>query len=229
MEIVYAMTREVYPQILPSLRSLMEHNPGAQVIVLAEDAALPFPLPVNVRVLDVSGQKWFPQTGVNYNNRFKYINLLKVRYPTILEGLDKVIHLDTDTIVCGDLSGLWETDLAGKWFGAVREHEGKYKPFGDKYYNMGVAVINLSQMREDGIEQTMQDYLNTVKQPWADQDAWNKYGLEQGKITELSVRYNESPVTGMTNNPAIVHYCSIPDWFVNRNMVRVGYLDRYRT
>ena len=227
MNIVYAMTHHVYEWILPSLRSLKATNPDARVIILAEDDELPFPLPMQAEIVNVAGQKWFPPGGVNYNNDFKYINLLKVRYPSIIPE-KKIIHLDIDTIICDSLEPLWETSLDGKWFGAVRETQKWYKPFGDVYYNMGVAVINLEQMRKDGIEEPMQRYLNEVPQKFADQDAWNKYAILEDRAVALDVRWNECSATGRTANPAIVHYCGIKDWFTNRTMRRVEYLNQYR-
>ena len=228
MNIVYAMTRHVYEWILPSIRSLAEHNPDANVYILAEDDELPFELPIEATIINVTGQQWFTESGVNYDTPFKYINLLKVRYPTILP-LDKVIHLDIDTIICDSLQGLWDIDLTGKWFAACPEYVNHwYKPFGDVYYNMGVAVINLKQMWKDGVETVMQKYLNTVKQPYADQDAWNKYGIAQDKVISFDVRYNESKVTGRTDDPAIIHYCSIWDWYTNQTMFRHEYLERYK-
>ena len=227
IKVVYAMTHHVYSWILPSLRSLKDHNPDAKVYILAEHDRLPFDLPMPAEVINVTGQTWFPVSGKNYNNDFKYINLLKVRYPSILPA-DKVIHLDIDTIVADDLQEMYDTDLTGKWFGAVPEYKGCYRPFGDLYYNMGVAVINLEQMRRDGIEQEMQDYLNDVKQPYADQDAWNKCAIRDGKAVTLPIRWNEGIPTGTTNSPAIVHYCAIKDWYTRFNMHRVGYLNQYR-
>lgn len=227
MNIVYAMTHHVYDWILPSIRSLAATNPDAKVTILAEDDVLPLELPVHARVINVAEQKWFPTCGVNYNNDFKYINLLKVMYPSILTE-DRVIHLDIDTIVTDRLDGLWETDLNGKWFGAVPERQTWYRPFGNVYYNMGVAVINLAQMREDNIEPILAGYLNVIQQPFADQDAWNKYGTEMNRAVAVDNRWNESAPTGMTDNPAIVHYCGTKDWFTNQYMPRVEYLNRYR-
>ena len=228
MNIVYALTHHVYNKILPSLRSLNDTNPDANVYILAEDDKLPFALPMDATVINVSEQKWFPVTGVNYWNQFKYINLLKVRYPTILPDLDKVIHLDIDTIITDSLEGMWNTDVTGKWFAAVPESLGSYRPFGEVYYNMGVALINLEQMRKDNIESVMQTYLNDIPQPWADQDAWNVYGLREDKIALLDLRYNENIVTGYTDRPAVVHYCAISDWYERQNMFRVEYLNKYK-
>ena len=226
MNIVYALTRNVYHKLLPSIRSLMATNPKAKVYILCEDDEFPFELPCDATIINVAEQEYFPPYGVNYNNQFTYINLLKVCYPQILK-CNKVIHLDIDTIINDTLEPLWKTDLKGKWFGAVPEYQGRYKPFGDLYYNMGVAVINLQRMRQDNIVEPMREYLNTVRQPWADQDAWNKYAIIQGKAVTVDTRYNENCMTGYTDNPAIVHYCSIGDWYERRNMIRREYLDKW--
>lgn len=223
VNVVYALTRNVYPMILPSIRSLADHNPDVNVFILAEDDKLSFELPIRAEIINVADQTYFPESGVNYKNAFTYINLLKVRYPSIIP-VDKVIHLDIDTIVCDDLEEMFSVDLTSKHVGAVQEYRGWYKPFGDIYFNMGVAVINLEQMRRDEVESAMQDYLNTVPQPWADQDAWNKFC----SFVSMDVRFNENCMTGQTNNPVIVHFCSIRDWFTNKTMPRVEYLDKYR-
>lgn len=226
MNIVYAMTRNVYHKIIPSITSLIEFNPKANVYILAEDDELPIDLPIKCKVINVKNQTVFPVTGVNYHNAFTYINLLKVCYASLLR-VNKVIHLDIDTIICDSLEPLWSTDVKGKWFAACPEYTGRYKPFGDLYYNMGVALINLQQMRKDNIEPNMVNYLNTVSQPWADQDAWNRYAIEQDKATAFDVRYNENFATGYTDSPAIVHYCGIRDWYENKKIFRSEYLAKY--
>ena len=227
MNIVYALTRNVYEWLLPSIRSLAEYHPHARVYIVCEDDAFPIDLPIQPKVINVSDQKTFPKLGVNYNNDFTYINLLKVVYPSLLM-CDKVIHLDIDTIVTDKLDDLYNMDLTDYWVGAVPEYRAGYRPFGDVYYNMGVAVINLEQMRKDNIEPIMAGYLNVIEQPYADQDAWNKYGIKFNKMTKADLRFNESVVTGFTNDPAIVHFCGAKDWWTRKDMFRREYLERYR-
>ena len=224
MNIVYSMTRNVYEWILPSLRSLAETNPKAKVFILCEDDKIDG-LPMDCTFINVSDQKYFPEWGVNYHNRFSYINLLKVALPEILT-INKAIWLDIDTIICDSLKGMWDVPLNGKWVAAVPEYKGRYKPFGPDYYNMGVALLNLQQMRKDGIVPQMVEYLNTVPQPYADQDAWHKFGLPD-KFAVLNLRYNENTITGMTDNPAIVHYCGYTHWYNNPMLPRAGYMLKY--
>ena len=222
MNIVYTLTSNFIDKAKPSMTSLLEHNPKAKIFLITETDKVDLP----VTVIDISKQDWFKPGGVNYHNMFTYINLLKVCYPSILP-VNKVIHLDADTIICDSLEPLWKTDVKGKWFAACPEYTGKYRPFGDLYYNMGVALINLQQMRTDKIQDTMVKYLNTVRQPWADQDAWNKYALEQNKHTTFPLRFNENFATGYTDDPAIVHFCGNPNWYKDRTMFRREYLDKY--
>ena len=94
---------------------------------------------------------------------------------------------------------------------------------------VSLAVLNLQQLRKDGIMPWMVEYLNEVRQPFADQDAFNKPGIEQDKFVPLDVRYNESFATGMTNDPAIVHYCGYTHWWADPRMPRGEYLRKYQT
>ena len=158
---------------------------------------------------------------------FTYIGLLKVCYQSLLP-CNKVIHLDADTIINDSLKDMWDIDLEGKWYAMCQEHRGRYRPFGNRYYNAGIMLINLKQLRKDDIQDQMVNYLNTVRQPWCEQDAFNKFGLEQNKIVDMDVRFNENMMTGFTDRPAIIHYCAVRDWWTNRNITRVEYLNRYR-
>lgn len=228
MNIVYALTRNVYEWMRPSVTSLAEHNPDAKVFVVCEDDRLPFTLPINAEIINISDQTYFPNIGEHRREAFGgYINHLKVCYPDILP-VDKVIHLDIDTIICDSLEGLWNTNVENKWFAAVPESQTWYRPYGNRYYNMGVALINLEQMRADGVSKMMMDYLLSTDQPYADQNAWNKFSYEKGMATTLPLRFNESMVTGKTDNPAIIHYCAIPDWWTNKSMNRSEYLEKYK-
>lgn len=227
MNVVYAVTRDYHEKIVPSVRSLVEYNKDVNLFVVTEGDDLTVDLPVKATVVNVSDQTWFGPDGINYRNRFTYINLIKVCYASLLP-VDKVMHLDADTIVCDDLTPFYDTNLDGKWIAAVDETNGTYHPFGDNYFNMGVAVINLEQIRRDNIEPDLVEYLNKVKTPWADQDAWNRYGIDQAKFVSIPVRYNENFATGETDNPAIVHYCGVTDWW-NNTRRRGEYLRRWRS
>lgn len=233
MNVVYSVTADYIPKIFPSLLSLVVHEPNVHVYLVTEKDAVELPSKIKrlmtygLTVINISDQTDFPKHSVNYDNAFTYINLLKVCYASILP-VDKVIHLDADTIINGRLFPLWETDLTGKWFAACPEYRGRYKPFGETYYNMGVAVINLAQMRADQIEKKLVDYLNSFRQPFADQDAWNYYALKENKAVPFPIRFNENFATGYTDDPAIIHFCGSVNWWTSEVMFRKEYLDKYK-
>lgn len=223
MVIVYTATRNFYQYLKAVIRSLFEYNEPQKVYVLCEDDSLPFAVPGHVIAVNVSGMK---SHGVNANTKFSYMSLLRPRLADIIPE-DKVIYLDVDTVVCDSLLPMWDTDMTGKWWAAVKEMQKWHNPFGHDYYNNGVSVYNLKQMREDGIVPVMAKELETVQYRFIDQDVMNKFCVPD-KVVELNHRFNESFCTGFSLHPAVVHYAGIENWFDNRNIFRSEYLDKYR-
>ena len=149
---------------------------------------------------------------------------LPVRLPCYTE--QRAIQLDVDTIVCDDLEPIWEIDLEGKWIAWAPEIFGQWRPFGPDYYNFGVAVLNLEQLRRDRAAFYMIRALNCGKVPFLDQDIMNMFAVPE-KSVAMPSRYNESFCCGQSENPAIVHYAGYPDWMTNPETPRREYLERY--
>ena len=229
MRIVYAMTRNLYPCFHPTLRSLMEHNDPERVYIMAEDDDLPYPLPDACRVVNVTDwRRILSPSSPNKRSIFTYMAMLRAAYTEIFPDDDKLLQLDIDTIICDDLNPLWDTDLTGKWFGAVREWEGHYRPFGTpQYYNVGVCLYNLAELRKDGVTEQVLNLINTVFYNCTEQDAFNALAVPAGKVVDLPVRFNESFCCGRTDNPAIVHYAGYSDWWTRKDMPRREYLEKY--
>lgn len=228
MIIVYAMTRNLYPHFVAPLKSLYAHNKPYKVYILAEDDSLPYALPYECEVVNVSGQTYFPPNNPNARSIFTYMAMMRACYTDLLPNEEKVLQLDIDTVVCDDLTPLWDTDIEGKWFAACPEYLGRYNPWDKpKYYNIGVCLYNLKQMRKDNAMQKMVDLMNSRQMGCVEQDALNYFGVPD-KCVDIPVRYNESFCCGETDNPAIVHYAGWPDWYKNQALPRRVYLDKYR-
>ena len=196
------------------------------IYILAEDDDLPYTLPCNYKVINVSGQTYFPPNSPNFRNYFTYMAMMRACLSEILK-VDKVISLDVDTIICDSLRPLWNIDLTEKWIAWCREWTGKYHPFGDLYFNFGVTVMNLKQMRKDKATELFVTELNRVRYWCSEQDVINKFAVPQGKYKEIPPRYNECFCCGYTDNPAVVHYAGHTDWYTDQNMYRREYLDKY--
>ena len=225
MKIVYEATRNYYKFLRATIQSLLDHNDPEVIFVLAEDDEIEG-LPEVCKVINVSNQQWIKRTSPNFHTPFSYMVLIRVAYTEILD-CDKVLQLDVDTIVLDDLKPLWDVDLTGKWFGAVPEHLGTYKPYGKRYYNAGVCLFNLAQMRADNITQTLINELNSHFYAYPEQDVFNKYGQANDKAVALDPRYNASFCCGLPKNPAIFHYAGITNWWEEQLNPKWEYLAPY--
>lgn len=222
---VYSGTRNLYASMVTAAKSLMFNSSVDRIYFLIEDDKFPEYLPPEIQTINVSGQKFFPKDGANFKTSFTYMSLLRVCYTKLFPELDKILQLDVDTICVDNVDALWEIDLGDKWFAAVTEDHSTYKPFGPKYYNIGVAMFNLDWIRKDQADERLIHFLNTMKVPYIDQDAWNRFGI--GRDMKLPTRYNESFVTGYTDNPAIVHFAGFKEWRVNPRTPRREYIKRF--
>lgn len=223
---VYSGTRNLYPDMVTAAKSLLHHDGADKVFFLIEDDQFPEYLPPIIETLNVSSQGFFPRNSANFRSSFTYMALLRVCYTKLFPELDRILQLDVDTVVVDRLDEIWAQNMDGKWFAAVEECLSTYKPFGRLYYNIGVALFNLAQIRADQVDERCIEFLNTAQVPYIDQDAWNRFGI--GRDVRLPVRYNESFVTGFTDEPAIVHFAGYKQWQTNPKVARREYLKRYR-
>ena len=223
---VYSGTRNLYPAMVTAAKSLLSNSTVEQIIFLIEDDKFPDKLPSQIKTLNVSNQTFFPVSCVNIKTPFSYMALIRACYTKLFPDLDKVLQLDVDTIVVDNIDELWEINLTNKYLAAVEEYLSTWKPFSKKYYNIGVAMFNLDEIRKDHIDDQMISYLNRVTAKYVDQDACNKWMTR--KSVDLPVRFNETIVTGFTDNPAIVHYAGFKEWESNPRVSRREYIRKYR-
>ena len=225
MKVVYTVSEQIVPYVYSSINSLLAHNDVEKIWVFTDTDNV-FNVPQECDVINISDQKWIDRNSPNVNVLFPWIARIRLAMAKLLPEEDKVLYFDADTIVCDSLEPLWETDMDGKWVGMVDEVNGDYKPFGEHYFNCGVILFNLAQIRKDGIDDKWIDFFNNNYIWLGEQDTLNKY-QEEGKYVCLPSRYNEFTATGISDDPAIVHYAAIPDWYTHsrqRWMSRVEYL-----
>jgi lipopolysaccharide biosynthesis glycosyltransferase len=101
--------------------------------------------------------------------------------------LGRVLYLDCDLLVTGDLSELWRADLRGGVLGAVpeattgvagtpRTYEHPQDPSldpADPYFNAGVLLIDLAMWRRKRVGERAIAYVRRNRPPLMDQDALN--------------------------------------------------------
>lgn len=112
----------------------------------------------------------------------------------VLSEIDRVLYLDGDTVVNGDISDLFKIDISGYYCAGVEDiwiGESNYKKeigVTGVYINTGVVLFNIEEIRRAGIiEKLFQMSLeNSFK--LQDQDVINI--VFDGKIKELDCIYN---------------------------------------
>lgn len=130
---------------------------------------------------------------------------------------DKVMYIDSDTVIPGDISKMYLTDIGTNLVGAVQESVMLTEPFGEyaekvikipynEYFNAGILLMNLREFRANRIESRFIDLLSRKKFPVAqDQDYLNV--LCHKKVYYFGHEWNLPPVDGLTDKaPEIVHY-----------------------
>ena len=135
------------------------------------------------------------------NRTHAYVNHVSAWKMLIAEKLpqcDKVLYLDTDILVRGDLAGLFATDLGDACLGGVpnmlnqitfRERISAQAQMTemDGYVNAGVLVFNLAAIRRDGIAAKWQALLGKFEGS-VDQHILNH--VCRGRIAFLPLKYN---------------------------------------
>ena len=232
-EAIYSGSRNLYQHMVTAAKSLIANSNVERVWFLIEDPVFPLEIPDMIETIDVSGQGYFDPKGPNMKTQFTYMALMRVCYTKLLPDTDKVLQLDVDTVVVDDISDLFGKHMGDSLFAAVREPP-KYvndrridhKPWGERYYNIGVALFNLEQIRRDRVDDKLIHILNTEYLRYIDQDAWDKY--ENDRCIDLDTRYNESMVTGYTDNPAIVHYAGYGNGWIEPGFLECPRLEHVR-
>lgn len=202
---LYSGSANLYGDMQTAAKSLIANSDVGKVWLLTE-GEYDYILPDMCEVVDVSGQKFFPKNSPNMNSKFSYLSLMRAALALMpeLEGIDRILSLDVDTICCRDVSGIWDMPIDDCYFSASREDMACFK--GMLYCNTGVTLYNLEKLR-DGKAQEVVDALNWRTYVNIEQDVFSF--LCQGHIHDMPSEYNATRFTDRTNLVRINHYAGI--------------------
>ncbi len=180
----------------------------------------------------LKGLKIHRHLGIETYYRFALIEKAK---------FDKLLYLDGDMVIEGDVQKIYDRDIKTTLLYAVRDlgiSSRKKKQLGipsDKlYFNAGVLLINCKKWREQGITKKACDYMiqNPEKIDFADQDGLNAVLVGQWKELHPSWNFiakvayypyvpfveptnaSRKQLKSLVKKPQIIHYASfIKPWF----------------
>ena len=221
MDIVYAADHSFMFFCCVSIYSLMDHLPEGTAVTVhllidsswcAADADLLafvkgyFP---NLRVILHSVAEELFESHDFKDSLWSKATCYRLLLPELLKDVPVCLYLDSDTLIVGDVTPLWETNMDGyclagvfEDISSVREYTvGTRIPDVDSYVNAGILLMNLQMIRRKGLTEklirSVMDYM------LLDQDALNVacYGM----IRLLPEKYNHVPGISRTS-PVIIHY-----------------------
>lgn len=179
----------------------------------------------------VKGLKIIRHLGIDTYNRFSLIENTPV---------EKMLYLDSDLIVEGDVKEIFDLDFKDNILFAVRDpgvDSKKKKKWGvprDKhYFSAGVLYIDCKKWRKEKLTEKVLAYLrdNAEKLEFADQDAvnavlydrWKEMPLNWNVLIRIFFKnwpgtiicgFTDEEIKRITDNPKIVHYAGfLKPWF----------------
>ena len=225
--VVFAGDYAYIRQIETAMKSLCRHNSHLKIYLLNQDIPQEWFSQIRIYLQEMGGdlidcKLIGSQYKMNWSNKLPHINHMTfARYfiPDFVAE-DKVLYLDSDLVVTGDLTPLFELDLGGNYLAAARSCFGAGVGF-----NAGVLLINNKKWKLDNIRQQLveltekehenvgegdQSILNILFQSsyYQLEDIYNfQIGFDAGAAEKNHAFIFEIPLTPI---PKILHYIS-PD------------------
>lgn len=134
-----------------------------------------------------------------YCTPYTLLRLLADLYP---ELPDKLLYLDVDIMIAGDIRQLWDIDISGYEYAAVKEKYGCWLIRPD-YFNAGMLLLNMAKIRETGLLVKARERIRAKKMLFADQSAIF-YSTTKKKL--LPRIYNEQSKFNKKDT-VVCHFC----------------------
>ena len=161
---------------------------------------------------------------------FSEVAYYRINLPNILSNLDKVLYLDCDIVINHDLAELYGKKVT--CIAAVRDANVYLEEYYNRlfsatapkgYFNSGVMLLNLAEMRHVGASEKIMQYIKENKGTfrWHDQTGLNwfffktyeslppKFNFLQTIYAFKNLKhplYEEAEYTEARNDPAIIHF-----------------------
>jgi lipopolysaccharide biosynthesis glycosyltransferase len=173
----------------------------------------------SIEFIDIS--KHLERVTAHFKNvyHFSIATYYRLFIASLFPEYDKIIYLDCDLVVLGDISKLYEIDLGANILGAGPEayvqNTAEFRRYAkvalgvdpDRYVNAGVLVINLAEYRKSRIEEQFVELITKHDFDLLDPDQAYLNYLCQDKIHVLPNGWNKEPtLLPCEGDKHIVHY-----------------------
>lgn len=238
ISIAYAPDDNYVNQTVVSMKSALEHNEQVEFIIMysklsAESMQKLGAVGGSLRLIKMDESQFADLT------LSKWVTVqawFRIKLPDLCKDLDKVLYLDCDTLIRGNLDELFSLDLTDKYLAGVKDVWGvsKYvKRLGMKsgvYVNSGMLLFNCDYCRKEHFFDKVVEFAknNAKIIEFCDQDSINKV-VDEYKLV-ISPKYNlmdtwwrggyyefegeeETEYLQSKENPVIVHLTGLKPAF----------------
>ena len=150
---------------------------------------------------------------------FSIVTYYRLFIASLFPQYDKIVYLDCDIVILGDISKLYHTELGENILGVVSDqyvcNTKEFRVYAEKaigvnpdtYFNAGVLVISLEYFRKNRIENKFVDLISKYDFDLLDPDQAYLNFLCFGKTVMLPNGWNKSPTEAICEGEKnIVHY-----------------------
>ena len=238
ISIAYAPDDNYVNQTVVSMKSALEHNEQVEFIIMysklsAESMQKLGAVGGSLRLIKMDESQFADLT------LSKWVTVqawFRIKLPDLCKDLDKVLYLDCDTLILGNLDELFSLDLTDKYLAGVKDVWGvsKYVKRLDMksgvYVNSGMLLFNCDYCRKEHFFDKVVDFAknNAKIIEFCDQDSINKV-VDEHKLV-ISPKYNlmdtwwrggyyefegkeETEYLQAKENPVIVHLTGLKPAF----------------
>ncbi len=120
---------------------------------------------------------------------------------------DKILYLDTDIMINGNIKKLFETDISNYELGIVLDRYGHIL-IHPKYFNSGMLLMNMKKIKETKLLEKVRNMCSRKKMAFPDQSALNKFCKHK---LYLPRKFNEQGK--LKQNTIVQHFSKRIKWF----------------
>ena len=172
---------------------------------------------LHIHLVDVSKKMQEVNHALQLRDYYTGATYYRIFIAELFPEYEKALYLDSDTILLGDVSELFNAELGDNLVGAIADGavaaveefrlytKGVLGIDASEYFNAGELLINLNAFREQRFYENFCSLLKAYKFSVAqDQDYLNV--LCKGKVCFLGGEWNRMPITGAESQPKLIHY-----------------------
>lgn len=207
MNIVYSTSDYFVKPTITSIVSLVNHNEVTNIIILYSD--LSYDSIELIKRIVKKCNLIFLKCDDIIKDKLSHLKLKKVRgnwntylrvfIPSLFPEFDRILYIDSDTLINGDISNFYNLNFDDNYFAASIDYaaKSKYSNIESKeildkgeYYNCGILLLNNSKLVEINFTDQILSFLEKTKLKFrvADQSIINY--LYYNKFKTVDIGYN---------------------------------------